>query len=652
MNRSQQKRKRMVVVSTFSGMDLFLLAMLTSGMLPGYSVERNIYAAFMHAANFKNSDGTSVIEFINITEEEFKHRKGYTVKSKKPLEDTCIKNDDGQYIRTREIQEISGKQIRESIERKYGNDIIIILIGGPPCQDFTPMNVRRDKSAESRNFLIFEFLRILEELRPDIAIMEEVPAVEYPDNKDIYKQFLDSAILLPYRIMKQEMSGIHYRGNQNRWRPYFLFVDEKYKTDPCFPVADDVNVKRVKDFLDIDYFCHGNFSYGLKTKNDLMPTVTSGNPKTFYKDGKAFPPSIDDLLLCFDVEKGMYIIPEWIPRDQVKQAIGNSVCVSVVKALAKTITEQILRVKADGDGYWIPIEEEEPKENDIEDTPTIITEATGETLVQNDSSQHLIIIAANKAPIEESGKNTEPPTELNNSAIEPMPPVHTSVSLPNVPFTVPTVSTFVTPKKKIISSLDLAAMRFMSLNFTGAWEQFIGHPSYNFNCLIHGKPGGGKSTLAIQFAKFLSDNFGRVVYISGEEGISKTLQNKFLLTDSLSGSIDVADLRSYEDIIRNVASKSYQFIFIDSLNSMKISVDELREIRNRYKESAIITISQATKEGLIRGSNEFVHDCDVHVMVEGGIASTLKNRFGNTGGVTYSVFNNLETLHKPIGINP
>ena len=85
-------RKRIVVVSLFSGMDLFLLGMTLSGMIPGYSVERNIYAALMHAENFKNPDGSSVIEFLNITKEEYDHRKTYKdSKGRKILEDTCTK---------------------------------------------------------------------------------------------------------------------------------------------------------------------------------------------------------------------------------------------------------------------------------------------------------------------------------------------------------------------------------------------------------------------------------------------------------------------------------------------------------------------------------------------------------------------------------
>jgi len=637
----QQNRKKIVVVSLFSGMDLFLLGMVVTGMLPGYAVERNIYAAMMHAANFINTDGTSVIEFINITEEEYKHRKTFTkiIKGtkKKPLEHTCLKTEDGQFIRTKEIQEVSGKEIRESIEHKFGKNIIVILIGGPPCQDFTPMNIQRiSDGEESRNFLIFEFLRIVRELRPDITIMEEVPSLQHANNKGIYERFLSEAVLLPYRLAKQDMCPLHYGGNQNRLRAFFLFVDEKYNTDPCFPDADELNVKRVNDFLQIDYFCHGNFSYAILTKNDFMPTVTSGNPTAFYKDGKKFPPSIDDLLLCFDVVKGMYIIPEWIPRDQVKQAIGNAVCVSVVKALAKTITEKILRLKPDGNGYWISTDN--VLGNDHSKLPANGTGGTDEIPGQNHLPESPASIEPSVAR-KDVPETTDVPTPIIGSqAPLILPP--TQLSTPNQNFSSSISSTTAnsTSRRKIISSLDLAGIRFTSLNFTGIWDQFIGQPTNNFHIIIHGKPGGGKSTFAIQFAKYLSDNFGKVIYISGEEGLSKTLQSKFLLTGSTSRNIDVADLRSYNDIIRSVASKSYPFIFIDSLNTMKISVDELRDLRNRYNESAIITISQATKGGLIRGSNELIHDCDVHLIVDAGIATTSKNRFRIAGETSYAVF--------------
>ena len=72
--------------------------------------------------------------------------------------------------------------------------------------------------------------------------------------------------------------------------------------------------------------------------------------------------------------------------------------------------------------------------------------------------------------------------------------------------------------------------------------------------------------------------------------------------------LDVADLRVFDDIIREVPTESYNFIFIDSLDNMKIDADKMKKIRERYKNSALITISQSTKDGKMRGSYEIVHD--------------------------------------------
>lgn len=653
-------RKKIVVVSLFSGMDLFLLGMVLSGMIPGYSVEWNVYAALLHAANFKNADGSSVIEFLNISEEEYSYRKKFkNEKGHKILEDTCTKTADGQCIRTREISEVSGREIAESIERRFGKDVFVIVIGGPVCYDLTKLNTKRNLGEGSRNQLMHEYVRILKELNEQgtfalIGIMEQVSDLGSPKFKDVYDGVVSDMLKLPFRIAEADICSLHVSGNQNRLRKYFLLIDESLNVDPVFPELDLLNIKRVRDFLPhVDYFRPGQFNKNIKDKNDFMCTVTGGTPEAFYKDGKEFQPSIDDLLLCFDVLKGMYIIPADIPYRQVRMAIGNTVCLSASLAFAKTIIEKILRVKPDGDGYWITIDgvvdsneggDDSDGGNDSEigidnGVPLPNPNGSGNPPMQGgqfpaDTSAVPDVI--NDVPVIQVSLPVDSAENLTLSA-EPAKPIQSEVPI-SITIATPTTPSIRIPQQRIINSLDLAAMKFKSLDFTGAWEQFIGLPTFNFNCIIHGKPGGGKSTLAIQFAKYLSDNFGRVVYISGEEGISKTLQNKFLLTDSLSGNIDVADLRSYEDIIRNVSIESYRFIFIDSLNTMKISVDELRELRNRYKGSAIITISQVTKAGLIRGSNELEHDADISIAVEEGIATIPKNRFRIAGETAYSVF--------------
>jgi len=60
---------------------------------------------------------------------------------------------------------------------------------------------------------------------------------------------------------------------------------------------------------------------------------------------------------------------------------------------------------------------------------------------------------------------------------------------------------------------------------------------------------------------------------------------------------------------------------------MRIDAEKLKQLCERYKNSSIITICQATKDGKMRGSYEIIHDVDIEVIVTNGLAKTNKNRF-------------------------
>jgi hypothetical protein len=185
---------------------------------------------------------------------------------------------------------------------------------------------------------------------------------------------------------------------------------------------------------------------------------------------------------------------------------------------------------------------------------------------------------------------------------------------------------------KISSMKNIAGMKFQLLNFQGKWLDFFGQPQTNFFCVIHGMSGEGKSHFAMQLTKYLAEQFGRVLYVSGEEGWASTFQQKIMKlgVNSVANAYG-GDIRTGEELLTEVPVNKFHFIVIDSINNMGIDAEMMRQIRARFKHSALIAICQNTKDGKVRGSYEIMHDSDIIVKVADGIALTIKNRFKEKG---------------------
>ena len=83
---------------------------------------------------------------------------------------------------------LSGKEILKAAEIK--NDDIYLFAGCPPCQNFSRQNPEnKNKPIAERKKLLFEFLRIIEEILPPFILMENVPGIKTECNKVILDEF-------------------------------------------------------------------------------------------------------------------------------------------------------------------------------------------------------------------------------------------------------------------------------------------------------------------------------------------------------------------------------------------------------------------------------------------------------------------------------
>ncbi len=179
-------------------------------------------------------------------------------------------------------------------------------------------------------------------------------------------------------------------------------------------------------------------------------------------------------------------------------------------------------------------------------------------------------------------------------------------------------------KPAIMNSMDFANLHFETIDLKGKWLDLIGDPSPNFTAMVFGKPKMGKSYLCIEFAGYLARHHGKVLYVAKEEGLDMTLQKKLNDTNVKHPNLDVASL-----LPKNM--DKYDFIFLDSVNRLGLSPEDLNRLKSSNPDKSFIFIFQTTKDGKFKGANSFQHDVDVVIEVPEKGKAVQMGRF-NQGG--------------------
>ena len=169
--------------------------------------------------------------------------------------------------------------------------------------------------------------------------------------------------------------------------------------------------------------------------------------------------------------------------------------------------------------------------------------------------------------------------------------------------------------------------------------------------LLAGQPGMGKSTLLLQIAGAISQAH-KVLYVSGEESLAQLKMRAERLNIDPS-NLDVAASTDGHNIAASIASKAYELVVIDSIQTMSISeissapgsVSQITNTSNVLTRAAknsgtsVIMVGHVTKEGNIAGPKVLEHLVDVVLNFEGDryggfkVIRAIKNRYGATSEV-------------------
>ena len=189
-------------------------------------------------------------------------RAGYKVALQVDIDPCCIETLKKNWPRTPKIQEdiatLSGKKILSTSKVKKNK--VALIAGGPSCQPFSRSNEGKRKGIKDRRGkLIFEFARLVDEIRPKAFIMENVAGLISSNNGKDFKRLLEFYNKINYHVKYGVLNAAEYGLPQKRKR--LFLVGFKKKTDFNFPRPT-----------------HG-------ASDELIPFVTSGEVLKDLDDG-------------------------------------------------------------------------------------------------------------------------------------------------------------------------------------------------------------------------------------------------------------------------------------------------------------------------------------------------------------------------------
>jgi len=146
------------------------------------------------------------------------------------------------------IGDIQDNIIKEKIINLSKKNDINMIVGGPPCQGFS-LKGKKLGLNDPRNFLFMEYLHLVEELKPEVFVIENVKSLMSTSNGWFKNQIIEEIGKLGYKVSVNILKSSDYGVPQNRERVIFLCNKEKKINLPKPTVEKSVTVREAIEDL-------------------------------------------------------------------------------------------------------------------------------------------------------------------------------------------------------------------------------------------------------------------------------------------------------------------------------------------------------------------------------------------------------------------
>lgn len=223
------------------------------------------------------------------------------------------------------IGDITNNETKENIKAEAKRLGVNMIIGGPPCQGYSNKG-KKLGLADPRNFLFREYLSFVEDLKPEVFVIENVKAILSTSSgwfrDEIVKTITEMGYHINYGILKASDFGVP----QARERAIFICSKKKAISLPKPTVS---TITTVRDAIsDISYLESGEGQF----KQEYVNPATSSYQKLMRKGSSALYNHVAsnhkqiaiDKLKMIPPERGKECIPsELLGKQKFKTTWGR-----------------------------------------------------------------------------------------------------------------------------------------------------------------------------------------------------------------------------------------------------------------------------------------------------------------------------------------
>lgn len=208
------------------------------------------------------------------------------------------------------VGDITNSKIRDEIVNASRDRKVNMIIGGPPCQGFS-MKGKKLGLDDPRNYLFMEYLHLVEELQPEVFVIENVKSLLNTAGGWFKDEILKYINKLGYKVEYGVLNAKRFGVPQARERAIFICSRSENIT---LPIGND-DIVTVKDAIsDLAYLnsAEGDFEqpYVTEAQSEYQKLMRANSNKLYNHKASAHSQLALMKLSMILPEKGKECLPE------------------------------------------------------------------------------------------------------------------------------------------------------------------------------------------------------------------------------------------------------------------------------------------------------------------------------------------------------